>query len=329
MAIIAGINGFGRFGLHLLKYWLDRSHQAHFSIRYINDDTLTAQDAYSIITTDKAVHFNKYTVELFDGTFIFKRPDGAVMRIEFTHARKDAVSWLGKPHFFFECSGKNSVVKDCKIFLRNNTKHVIISCTSWDADKTLIYGFNHKEFNSKFKIISYGSCTVNAYVPLAVYLHEKYGIAESDANFIHNIQSYKLASFKTLNRKFCTLERSGQRLLSFLNENNFTVNYTVVPYTGVSIFDFRFKLNKATTKEKFIQGLDDTILTGMLKGLYTIDDIDKGPEIYNCTTYSAVFIRDKIKLISDNLYLFGYFDNENSVNRYYDLVDYISSNILL
>ena len=27
-----GINGFGRFGLHLLKYWLDRSNESNFSI---------------------------------------------------------------------------------------------------------------------------------------------------------------------------------------------------------------------------------------------------------------------------------------------------------
>ena len=40
MKKIAGINGFGRFGLHLLKYWLDRASSSNFSIGYINDDTI-------------------------------------------------------------------------------------------------------------------------------------------------------------------------------------------------------------------------------------------------------------------------------------------------
>ena len=45
----AGINGFGRFGLHLLKYWLDRNNEANFTIYYINDDTLTIFQSYEII----------------------------------------------------------------------------------------------------------------------------------------------------------------------------------------------------------------------------------------------------------------------------------------
>jgi hypothetical protein len=36
--LFIGINGFGRFGLHLLKYWLDRSIESAFRIDYINDD---------------------------------------------------------------------------------------------------------------------------------------------------------------------------------------------------------------------------------------------------------------------------------------------------
>ena len=39
--LTAGINGFGRFGLHLLKYWLDRADTTKFSVGFINDDTLT------------------------------------------------------------------------------------------------------------------------------------------------------------------------------------------------------------------------------------------------------------------------------------------------
>ena len=40
MIVEAGINGFGRFGLHLLKYWLDRNDISKFTISYINDDFL-------------------------------------------------------------------------------------------------------------------------------------------------------------------------------------------------------------------------------------------------------------------------------------------------
>ena len=55
-----GINGFGRVGLHLLKYWLDRNNDANFDINFINDDFLTIDQAVDNINKDEAVIFNKY-----------------------------------------------------------------------------------------------------------------------------------------------------------------------------------------------------------------------------------------------------------------------------
>ena len=67
----AGINGFGRFGLHLLKYWLDRDNEANFTINYINDDTLTILQSYEIIIKDEFVIFNKYKIKIIGNELIF------------------------------------------------------------------------------------------------------------------------------------------------------------------------------------------------------------------------------------------------------------------
>ena len=56
---------------------------------------------------------------------------------------------------------------------------------------------------------------------------------DSDVNVIHNIQHFRLEDNQTLIRKFCTLEKSGANLLDYINANNFTVNYTVITYSGV------------------------------------------------------------------------------------------------
>ena len=82
---------------------------------------------------------------------------------------------------------------------------------------------------------------MNAYVPLADCLNKIYKILDSDVNVIHNIQNYKLKNYNTLTRKFCTLEKSGLNLLNFLNSKNFNVNYTIIPYDGVSIMDLTTK----------------------------------------------------------------------------------------
>lgn len=327
--IVVGINGFGRFGLHLLKYWLDRNREANFIIQYINDDTLSLRDAYGIICNDKHVHFNKYKIQVKDNDLVILEPNGARQVISYTNENQFNIPWLGKPEMIFECSGKNLVAMDCKFYLTGNVKLVVISATSWDADQTLVYGFNHNSSDEHSKIISYGSCTVNAFVPFANFLHKRYRILDSDVNVIHNIQEYRLADNQTLNRKFCTLEKAGPRLLGFVGPQNFVVNYTVVPYTGVSMIDFRFRVQEKISKEILIADLEEAFINGELKHLYDFDETDVGPEVYNCTTYSTVFIKDQVKVLGDQIYFQGYFDTENSVNRYYDLVNYISEEGML
>lgn len=323
-----GINGFGRFGLHLLKYWLDRSADANFRVAHINDDSLSLDEVLHIIKSDKYVQIPKfYKISVNGNEITFTSPDGIKNSLTYSKAPRDSIPWVGKVDYFLECSGKNTLSKDCKPFLVGNTKKVIISATSWDADKTLVYGFNHDTDSSSDQIVSYGSCTVNAYVPLASYLHKTFGIIDSDVNVIHNIQPYKLSdpANHTMTRKFCTLEKSGPNLLGFIGPENFIVNYTIVPYAGVSLIDFRFRLKDTEGGlDRIIQSLSEAFSRGPLKHLYTFDETDRGPEAYVCTSYSSVLIRDKAKLLQNNLYLQCYFDNENSVNRYFDLVNYLS-----
>jgi len=326
--IAVGINGFGRFGLHLLKYWLDRNRETSFVIQYINDDTLSLQDAYQIIENDRYVHFNKYKVQAKDNALIILEPSGTSHVIQYTNKSQFEIPWLGKPEMVLECSGKNLVAKDCKFYLSDSVKRVIISATSWDADKTLVYGFNHKNFDGTEMVISYGSCTVNAYVPFAAFLHKKYKILDSDVNVIHNIQEYRLKDNSALNRKFCTLEKSGPKLLGFIGAQNFVVNYTVIPYAGVSMIDFRFRVQEKIAKEILIADLEEAFVHGELKHLYDFDETDIGPEVYNCTTYSTVLIKDQVKVLGDQIYFQGYCDTENSVNRYYDLINYISEQVM-
>ena len=57
--LVTGINGFGRFGLHLLKYWLEREKNSNFTIKYINDENLNIDQILSIISNDKYCKFYK------------------------------------------------------------------------------------------------------------------------------------------------------------------------------------------------------------------------------------------------------------------------------
>jgi len=322
--IVAGMNGFGRFGVHLLKYWLDRSDRASFRIDYINDDTLSLPSAYHIILNDPYVVFDRYDVRLAEDAIIISKSSGTRHLITYTNSPPSEIPWLGKPHMLFECSGKETVAQMRRFYLSASTKLVIISATSLDADKTLIYGFNHRQLSRSHNIISYGSCTVNAYVPLADFLHGKFGVVDSDVHVIHNTPAYLLEGNMTLKRKACTLEVSAGRLLPFLNAQNFLVKYTVVPYTGVSMIDLRFRLKSQVSADVIVRELQDSFRGGELRGLYEFDDCDSGPQKCNCSTYSAVFIKNAVNVLGHNVYFQAYCDTENSANRFFDLADYVS-----
>ena len=47
-----GINGFGRFGLHLLKYWIERFYNSGFIIKYINDENLNIVRIFEILNSE-------------------------------------------------------------------------------------------------------------------------------------------------------------------------------------------------------------------------------------------------------------------------------------
>ena len=89
------------------------------------------------------------------------------------------------------------------------------------------------------------------------------------------------------------------------------------------MIDFRFRLKNKVTIKSLLKGLEHEFAEGSLKNIYRLSQVDIGPEVYNCTTYSTVFIKENVKIVNGSVYLPGYFDNENSVNRYFDLVQHI------
>lgn len=307
----------GRFGLHLLKYWVDNYDNAQFDINYINDDYLDFESFQKVLRTDKHIRMDE--LEFVDNQLIVHLPKGDHF-ITYTHESADHIPWFPEVDLFMECSGKLTENSKWDKMLKH-VKYVIISATSWTADQILVYGFNHENHDSR--IISYGSCTVNAYIPLAAEIDTLFGIKDSDVNIIHNVPTRNLGHFDTLERKACTLEMVAPHLLPFITSSNFKVNYTLVPYDGVSIMDYRFRLKRKPHKAELYKALDRLIQTGQLKNLYRTVPVDNGPDEHKFSPYSAVIIRDSIVMKDDSLYLSAYFDNENSANRYFDLVNYL------
>lgn len=328
--MICGVNGFGRFGLHLLSYYLDSIDKSNFELKFINDDMLSIDHALAIIKNDTYVRiYDKFRVAS-EGEFLIFNDE---IKIRYTNSNPELADWVGVPDIFLECSGKYADAERARGFKTGNTKKVLISATSMNSDQMLIYGFNHLDYRSDSDVISYGSCTVNAFVQLTNCLDKLFNVSSSDVNVIHNIPEYQLNSGSIgtpglptvpLKRKSCTLSQVAPLLLPCVTNENFNVNYTLIPYTGVSIIDYRYEL-KQTLDIGVWEVLERECSSGQLKGLYSIQSYDTGPQTHQNSKFSSIIIKENSYFRGNNLYLQAYFDNENSVNRYFDLTNFICS----
>lgn len=233
--------------------------------------------------------------------------------------------WLGQVEVLLECSGVRSKGADlCPQLTVGDTKLVVVSATCMDADATLLYGFNHEEFDPKWhRTVSYGSCTVNGYVPLAQWLHDQYGVLRSQVNIVHDMPRYQLSGLSTLKRHPCTLQQSAPKLLpGILSQANFHVDYIIVPYTGPSILNMSFDLEESPPPPKVVKALRRAIVDGPL-GLYETVPMDTGPEPHWLSRANAVIVEEGVTVRGNTLYIPGYFFNQGSGARYLDLVRHL------
>jgi glyceraldehyde 3-phosphate dehydrogenase len=319
----AGLHGFGRFAQHLLFSWL--SHSRQFSIPYLVDEILSLEDVYQLITDHDRLDFSRFSPRLGAEGVVLIHSDGGEVEINYTCGIAAEVPWLGEVDLWLECSGRNSSIAACEPFMKGRTRQAIISATCWDADQTLVMGLNENQWSSRAKVLSYGSCTVNAFVPLADWLHQQYGVQQAYVNVVHNLPQHQLPAHSDPEWKICTLEKMAPRILPWLSNEQIFVSYATVPYAGGSLIEFNFRLNRVPSKQEVLQKLQHA-LENTLKGLYRIETEDSGVVGVLGARENAVFPLSGIEVIGDNLRFRGYFDNENSAVRYLQLVELIVGN---
>ena len=88
-----------------------------------------------------------------------------------------------------ECTGKFNSKDKLISHIKNGAKKVIVSAPCKSADKTIVYGVNHKNILGKDKIISAASCTTNCLAPVAYVLNNNFEIEKGFMTTIHSYTS--------------------------------------------------------------------------------------------------------------------------------------------
>lgn len=315
-----GLNGFGRFGLRLFRHWLLHRNNALFSIDYINDPFKTAAEIAQEIKSDGVAGTIPHTVTAKGNTILINN----TIRVHVSsHTSISDITWHGDVALVFECSGKFTERRLAAQHLNGMVQKVLISATTFSADALIILGVNdHEYIPEHHHIISYGSCTLNAYLPIAKILNDAYGIQESQVHVTHStpLRSIK-KPFGSILGKPCTLEYAAPLFFPQLKDN-FFVQYRMIPYPGVSLMDMCFKLKKKPSVKKIISLLEQAARGAMDMHVW-IEKKPKDSNYYINDPHSAIIRSSEIRSNGDYLLISSWFDNENSATRIFDLAHFV------
>ena len=175
-----GINGFGRIGRNVLRAALDRSD---FQVEAINDLTDSKTLAH-LLKYDSLSGTLAAKVEAGEGRLLI---DGRPIRV-FSERDPGAIPWKSVGvDIVIEATGFFTDRSKAELHIvKGGAKRVIISAPGKNDDITVVMGVNHEQYDpARHQVVSNGSCTTNGLAPVALVLHQTFGIEYGLMNTTH------------------------------------------------------------------------------------------------------------------------------------------------
>tara|TARA_B100001250_G_scaffold365049_1_gene345536 strand:- start:2795 stop:3799 length:1005 start_codon:yes stop_codon:yes gene_type:complete len=180
MTIKIGINGLGRIGRMIVRSIVENNNK-NIEIIHINNRT-DIKNSRQLLKYD-SIHgkFNANIKNNEKNLFINNK------KISYSRETElNKINWKkNNVDVVLECTGKNNSKEKSFQHIKNGAKKVIVSAPCKNADKTIVYGVNHKSINKNDLVISAASCTTNCLAPIAYILNKEFGIEKGFMTTIH------------------------------------------------------------------------------------------------------------------------------------------------
>ncbi len=316
MAVKVAINGFGRIGRNVLRAIIE-SGRRDIEVVAIND--LGPVETNAHLLRFDSVHGR------FPGTVTTTATSIDVGRgpIEVSAIRNPADLPWGHVDIVLECTGIFTDRDRAAIHLENGAKRVLVSAPSKGADKTIVYGVNHKTLSRADLIVSNASCTTNCLAPVAHVLHQAIGIRRG---FMTTIHSYT-GDQPTLDTMHSDLYRARAAALSMIPTSTGAAKAVGlvlpeldgkldgvairVPTPNVSVVDLTFEAARNTTADEINSAIRTAAASGPLKGILGVTDDKLVSQDFNHDPHSSIFATDQTKVMDGNLCrVLSWYDNE-------------------
>ncbi|MGL4312034.1 MAG: type I glyceraldehyde-3-phosphate dehydrogenase [Paracoccaceae bacterium] len=315
MTVTIGINGFGRIG---------RCTLAHIAEATRNDVQVVKINATGPIETN--AHLLKYdsvhgrfggTVRVSGNSLDLGRGPIEVM----STYNPEELDWSGCD-VVLECTGKFNDRDKAAVHLTRGAKRVLVSAPAKNADKTVVYGVNHRQLNADHLVVSNGSCTTNCLAPLAKVLNDAIGIERGIMTTIHSYTGDQ----PTLDRRHKDLYRAraaamamiptstgaAKALGEVLPELSGKLDGTAlrVPTPNVSAVDLTFEAGKSVS----VADVNEIVREAAAGYMGMVLAYDPEPKVsidFNHTQHSSIFAPDQTRVVGGRtVRVLAWYDNE-------------------
>ena len=181
MTIKIGINGLGRIGRMIIRSLIENNNKK-IEIKHINSRS-SVEVVASLLKYD-SIH-GKFNCEIkYEKNYLNINNKKTTFS---QHSNLNEIKWKNfGVDYVLECTGKFNSKDKLATHIKNGAKKVIVSAPCKNADKTIVYGVNHKLINKNDLIISAASCTTNCLAPVAYVLNKEFKIEKGFMTTIHS-----------------------------------------------------------------------------------------------------------------------------------------------
>ncbi|HVP83360.1 MAG TPA: type I glyceraldehyde-3-phosphate dehydrogenase [Rhizomicrobium sp.] len=317
MALRVAINGFGRIGRLVLRAIVE-SKRTDIVVVGVND--LGPVETNAHLLRYDSVH-GRFPGEV--------KVDGDLMIVDGHKIKVTAIKDPAQlPHkelavdIALECTGIFTSKEKASAHLAAGAKRVLVSAPCDGADRTIVYGVNHKTLTKDDTVVSNASCTTNCLAPMAKVLNDAIGI---EKGFMTTVHSYTNDQ-PSLDQMHKDLYRARAAALSMIPTSTGAAKAVGlvlpelkgkldgisvrVPTPNVSLVDLKFVAKRATTIAEVNEAMKKAA-AAELKGVLDIVDAPLVSHDFNHNPASSSFALDQTKVIDGNFVsVMSWYDNE-------------------
>ncbi len=332
MTIKIGINGMGRIGRMIVRS-IYENHKGKIIIKHINNRS-RSEICANLLKYD-SIHGNFNSQINFGENFIKINKE----KISYSqHSKIEDIKWKKyNVDYVFECTGKYNSKDKLLAHLKNGVKKVIVSAPCKMADKTIVFGVNHKKIKKNDRIISAASCTTNCLAPIAYVINENFKIVNGFMTTIHAFTSdqrildnshkdprrARSASQSIVPTSTGASKAIGEIIPSLKGKLEGVAMR--VPIPNVSLVEFIFNVKKNISIKK----LNNSLLSTSSKSLRHILNVTNEKLVsidFNHNSASAIIDASLTNVMGDKMgKISAWYDNEwGFSNRMCDIAKYVS-----